>query len=524
MTEAYRAVPEMAFAASQTKFEGLVEVLGSPDSQSWQHSALEEFLDTDGRELLRLLAQDYLTLRGTVEADWGREAAVVGEDDVVRTIERDETSRNLMLKVGLVRVHRRAHERRDGGRLCPLDAELNLPAELYSHGVRKRVAVQASRSSFDETVQDLSETTGATVGKRQTEQLVVRAAQDFASFYEQRSAPVDAGPILVVSVDGKGVPVRAEDLRPETRKEADRRKRVRRDPSAAAEEKRKASKRMATVAAVFTVDRFERSAADIGRELRGVEDAARRSARPKPQHKRVWASVIESAESVVSQAMDEAKRRDPDRLREWVALVDGNEHQLDCLEAEAVAAKVDLCIIVDLLHVLGYLWAAGRDLCPDDEQERHRWVALRLDRLLKGRVIEVAGGMRRSATKRGLTARQRKNVDTCANYLLKYQSYLRYDQYLARGLPIASGVIEGACRHLVKDRMELTGARWRLRSAEAVLRIRALRSSGDFEEYWTFHLRRDHERNHLKHYQGPVPRLARPEKGERSRAHLKRVK
>ena len=112
--------------------------------------------------------------------------------------------------------------------------------------------------------------------------------------------------------------------------------------------------------------------------------------------------------------------------------------------------------------------------------------------------------MRRSTTLRELSNKQRDAVDTCADYLLKRQSYLRYDVFLAHGFPIATGVIEGACRHLVKDRMDLTGARWRLKRAEAVLKLRSLRSSGDFEAYWHFHKQQELQRNHLSRYADPL--------------------
>ena len=104
--------------------------------------------------------------------------------------------------------------------------------------------------------------------------------------------------------------------------------------------------------------------------------------------------------------------------------------------------------------------------------------------------------MRRAATLCQLSANERKPVDTCADYLLKYRDMLHYDDSLAQGFPIATGVIEGACRHLVKDRMAITGARWRLRSAEAVLKLRSLRSSGDREAYWDFHKAQELKRNH----------------------------
>jgi hypothetical protein len=123
----------------------------------------------------------------------------------------------------------------------------------------------------------------------------------------------------------------------------------------------------------------------------------------------------------------------------------------------------------------------------------------------------VAAGIRRSATKRKQAASKRKAADECAAYLLKYKDYLRYNEYLAVGLPIATGIVEGACRHLVRDRVDLTGARWGLTGAEAVLRFRALRSSGDFEEYWRHHVALEAKRNHHDKYAegtwSPGPRL-----------------
>ena len=128
----------------------------------------------------------------------------------------------------------------------------------------------------------------------------------------------------------------------------------------------------------------------------------------------------------------------------------------------------------------------------------------RLLEILRGKAGYVAGGMRRSATLQSLTTAERKPVDECADYLLHYAPFLKYDEALAAGLPIATGVIEGACRHLVKDRMNVTGARWSLDGGEAVLRLRALRSSGDFDDYWKFHEIREYERNHSGPLCGPT--------------------
>ena len=144
--------------------------------------------------------------------------------------------------------------------------------------------------------------------------------------------------------------------------------------------------------------------------------------------------------------------------------------------------------------------------------------------ILRGQSSTVAAGMRRSATLRQLSASARQPLDQCADYLLKYRAYLRYDQYLAAGRPIATGVIEGACRYLVKDRLELTGARWRLSGAEAVLRLRSLRASGDFDEYWDYHLAQEFARTHAARYaEGAVP-LPPPPNSQPQKTHLRLVK
>ena len=152
---------------------------------------------------------------------------------------------------------------------------------------------------------------------------------------------------------------------------------------------------------------------------------------------------------------------------------------------------------------------------PEAGSELENWIRVRLLEILRDKAGYVAGGMRRSATRRSLLCAQRKPVDTCANYLLTHAPYLKYNHYLSQGYPIATGVIEGACRHLVKDRMEVTGARWSLTGAEAVLRLRALRSSHDFDQYWSFHEEQEYERNHSSLYaHGIVPPTFEPRKAQ----------
>lgn len=498
-----RAIREgKPFAAAEEKFDAMKRRLQSEECLRMSHSDLERELDVEGRELLRRLYQAHVDLRGTGAV----EAPVVGADGVERTHARIH-ERRLGTVFGAVEVTRVGYGARGRDSLHPLDAALNLPPEKYSLEVSHRVAEAAAKGSFDEAAATLKKTTGAPVAKRQVEELTVRAAVDFDAFYAERQASPDieaahtTGPIVVLSGDGKGVVMRKKDLREQTRKAAEQRhpkmgKRV-------SKGEKKNAKRMATVATTYTVQPFVRKPEAIIRDLAPVHEAGIK--RPRPEDKRVWASLEKTPEEVLEEAMYEALQRDPCLTKTWVALVDGNETQLRILQHQSDKHGVQLTLILDFIHVAEYVWEAGFAFHGEGTPETERWVSKRLLEILKGRASHVAGGIRRSATLRGLRGEKRAAADTCADYLIKYAPCLKYDEYLAKGFPISTGVIEGTCRYLVKDRMDITGARWSLVGAEAVLKLRALRASGDFEDYWRFHEALERQRNHEAQFADATP-------------------
>ena len=168
---------------------------------------------------------------------------------------------------------------------------------------------------------------------------------------------------------------------------------------------------------------------------------------------------------------------------------------------------VSITIVLDIVHALEYLWRAAYAFHADGTPPAEAWVEHQLVKLLNGRSGgEIAKSMRLMAKSHELDAAAARPVENAARYLVKHTRLLHYDRALADGLPIATGVIEGACRYLVQDRMGRTGARWSLTGAEAILRLRALRTSGDFDDYWLFHLAKERERTHTSRYpDGAIP-------------------
>ena len=484
------------------QFEKMATFVASSQALQLPHERLEEWLTKEGRELQRRLLQEHLDLRTKAESRLAEVQDAKGlKHGRVRLL-----SRELGSVFGSVRVWRLGYQADGVPCLCPLDAGLNLPPELYSYGVRRLVALHAARSSFDEVVEELQSVTGASVCKRQAEELAWAAAQDFEAFYTERHPDTTAASsqaLLVLTVDAKGIVVRKEDLREATRRAAERSS-PKLEKRLTKGEKRN-RKRMAEVAAVYLVEPFERNAEDVIRELGPIHEVS--TPRPRPTNKRVWASVVEDAIDVIDEAFREAKRLDPNCERQWVVVVDGDPDQIRAVRKVAAKHRVQVTLVLDVVHVLEYLWKAAYCFHPEASKEAEAWVTKRLRALLTGHdPSQIAAGIRRSATCQQLSSKQREPADACARYLINKRSMLDYAEALRQGFPIATGVVEGACRYLVKDRMDRTGARWSLDGAEAVLRLRALRTNGDFDAYWEFHLDREYQRNHCAHYaEGNVP-------------------
>ncbi|WP_395292439.1 hypothetical protein ACF9IK_01735 [Kitasatospora hibisci] len=167
-----------------------------------------------------------------------------------------------------------------------------------------------------------------------------------------------------------------------------------------------------------------------------------------------------------------------------------------------------MTIVIDLIHVLEYLWAAAWCLHESGDAAAEDFVARHARTVLDGGAEQAATALQAAARTARLKKNRRKGIDDAIAYLRNKAPYLRYDTALGRGWPIATGIIEGACRHLVKDRLDITGARWGLAGSEAVLKLRALRTNGDFDTYWTWHEKQEFTPNHQARYRDQLTTAA----------------
>jgi hypothetical protein len=494
--------PADSFARSRIGFETLVEDLASGRTREMTHDQLEELIGARGRELERQLLQDHLDLRAIREQE-----ALPADRDQRRVEGRGRVERGherlLATVFGPVTVRRLACRAPGRPNIYPADAALSLPAGRHSHGLRRLAVCEAVRGSYDTAKAAIDRRCGPVAGKRQMEQLVQAAAVDIGAFYAQRvPVPCTSEVLLVLSADGKGIVMRPEGLRPATRKAAaarDRGRGVFRTRLASGEKAN--HKRMATLACVYDAAPAPRRPHDVIAVPGGRSGDREVRRGPHAEAKWLTGSVACDAKEVIRAAFDQAGGRDPGHRRCWVVLVDGDRHQIELIEAEAARRKVAVHLVIDLVHVLEYLWTAAWCFHAGGDPAAEDWVAVQALAVLAGRARQVAESLTAQARQRRLAESQRTGVEACVRYLTNKEKYLRYDEALASGWPIATGVVEGACRHLIGDRLDITGSRWGVEGAEAVLRLRAVIDNGDFDAYWAFHVRREHYRIHQARYQ-----------------------
>ncbi|MGH9223807.1 MAG: ISKra4 family transposase, partial [Acidimicrobiales bacterium] len=440
-------------ASGLEAFWNLERFLSAAASERLGMAEIERGSEQRGREIVRALLQAHLDGRG--DGDVGPAIVLAGPGGAVRLGHRRSHTRRLLTLFGEVTVTRVGYGAPGHDSVHPLDAELQLPARAYSYEICRRLVRAAVCGPFDEAVALVADTTGVAIPKRSAEQLVLEAAADFNAFYASRATAevaVGDGEVLVGAIDGKGIPM----VKPEG---ATRTVRL-------GKGKKRNKKRMATVGAVFAQAPLVRSPEAVVESLfsHPAQPPEPRPPRQRPAHKRVWASLLAGKDTFIADVKAEMTRRDPAQDHPWVIVTDGER----ALQKRVGALFEDVTLVLDLLHVLEKLWAVAYVFHPEGSPQAEAFVRQRALRILSGQVSGVVQGLRQMVTKRQLKGTKAKTLLDVAGYYYRNRSRMRYDHYLSKGWPIASGSVEGACKNLIKDRMERSGMRWTPEMAEAM--------------------------------------------------------
>ena len=487
---------EIDFLKAHEQLEKMCEFMQQASEQGQRIDQVERGLFPQAMEMCLHMLSAFVDAHG--DGDEGAE--IETEDGPLRRLQEPHDKRYLSIFGELI-IPRFVYGTREGQAIewVSLDATLGLPAGENSYVLEDWLERLCVKEAYGEAVSDLRTWLGTTVSVRTAEGINRKMATDSEGYRLSQGlpSPEEDEEILVVSADGKGVPMRRpleQRLRDEgvatpaslleTRQAA--------SPEEADSSRRRNKKQMAYVGAVYSIAPFVRTAEDV------IDEVLRRkrsTERPSPVGKHLWAQMTRLEEGQLWRAAPrlfidmavERHERDPERRKRLVCLMDG-ERQFWDLQQEWFGRAVG---ILDLFHALKRLWLVAYCVHAEQSPAASEFVTHHLRMLLEGKVGYVIRNFRRLIKQHNLRGTKKKTVESAITYYENNRAHMRYDEYLAAGYPLASGVIEGACHHFVKDRMEGAGMRWELEGAQAMLSLRAIYLNAQWDDFIAYRIAKE---------------------------------
>lgn len=488
---------EQAFLKAQNEFNQMVEAVRQATGEHRRIHEVERDLWQRFLSVNRALLEGFVA--GYRTGDVG---PVVESEGQTWTRLENRHDRRYVSIFGEICISRTVYGTRETQKheVVPLDALLGLPASDFSYVLQDWDQAFCVQGAYKASSQSVQRILGIGQSVRSLEYMNVAMAQEVAGFRESQPPPAAAeeGSYIVLTADGKGIPMCRDD-QPEGEPGV---KHGRRKKGEKANKKR-----VACVGAVYSIQPFQRTTEEVVDEVMREKSKADR---PAPKHKVIRAELtrpmdgeeVNGKDRIFGWFAEQLTKRDPGAQKPVVCIMDGDR----ALWKKAKQVIPRATFIIDLFHVMERLWSAAHCFHAEGSQEAQAFVTDRLRRILDGNVGRVIGGLQQMATKRGLRGTRLRTLKTAIGYLDHNREYMKYDEYLWAGFPIGSGVVEGTCRHLVKDRMEQTGMRWRIAGAQAMLDLRATYLNGDWESFNKDRIQREQQR--LYPYRAALPAAA----------------
>ena len=459
----------------RTDFERLLALVTGPEAHTATMDQMERSLF---RQVLRLgfrLLQLFVAVRVEAESH-----ASQASRDGTRLPYHSQKPRDYFSIFGKLTFERAYFYALGPGGQSPLDETLSLPERCYSDLLMESAELLGVEGAYRKGLCVVARLLGLSLPELALETSVAEHSQTVKAYYAQKASfpSAEEGPILVAQADGKGVPM----VRRET---ADLK--VRRGKG-----DKKTRKKEAIATAVYTIEPYYRTPQDVVNALFKKGDPP--PDRPAPHHKQVFAS-LRGKDPAIKRLAAWATRREGEHIRERVALTDGAEP----LQKHVLAKLIGFTLILDIIHTDEYLWKAGTAIYGETDPHRAEWVETQMLDILSSRSDEVIRRLEGKAATLHRRSQAASSLRGVANYLRRNQPYMDYAEYLRRGWPIGTGVVEGTCRHLVKDRMELSGMRWTMAGAGALLALRSVNENGDWDDFHAFRRVQRHQRLYRTH-------------------------
>ena len=474
---------ERSIAEGQQGYEDLIQFV-LENAENCEAHEIEKNISRLIKPIAIATLKLYLAKRGT--GDQGSE--IEREDGILLKRESQLRPKNYISIFGPLPIPRTCYRHIGEGSLFPLDDEINLPERAYSYVVQEKMNPLSIDHPFQEGAKRFSDMFDLPMVEKSMVNVSRESSTDYDEYYEQKSPPdpIEKGDYHVISFDGKGVPmINAEAAKIKAKLDKG---------------EKRLKKKEALVGVSYTVDKKERTPKELAEKLvdpeahRNQHEEKGKDDEPKGKNIRRLASVKRPKRDVMKEIIKDVEKRDPSNSRPVVVLMDGALGLWNLILILLADWKNPVTYILDIIHVRDYLWDVANALFGEKTPEGKIWVQQKLEQILNGGVGYVIGGLKQTLTKRELKGSKRKVVQKAITYFTSHKQWMKYDEYLTAGMPVASGVVESACSSVVKKRMEGEGKRWSIDGAESILLLRSLCKSDDYKAYWQFHIVQENKR------------------------------
>ena len=455
------------------------DAVGTTELHDFEKNVFEQL-----QKLGLALLKNFIANSGT-----GYDADNPPVDDTNKPLRYKGTTQSPYFSIfGELSIKRARYQTDDGSYYHPLDSQLNLPAQKYSYLLQKWLQASAVQTNYQKAAELLNEIFDHKLYACTSQRIGKKASDHVDEFNDQAPAPSaeTEASHLGISADGKGIRMLPSERDNDTQGQTQQ-------PRLGRGEKR-GTKKQSTVTVDFSFNPAARTAEEIVASLlkervktqTATDATSDKSPARTAQNKHVRAT-LDGKENAMNYLMQRIKKRDPSNTKPIIALIDGDNSQKRALDKALKKYKLYRRLdatILDIIHVAEYLWAVGTALNGEYNDKRLPWIREKLMAILQGNVGRVIGGFKQMITKKTTTSAQKHILQRTITYFENHREMMNYHIYLEKGYPIATGLVEGTCNCLVKDRMEQSGMRWSKQGATAILKQRAVKLNNDWNSFW----------------------------------------